>query len=167
MRIELHPNDNGREGRPAVWGLQGKSVLLSTCGAGAFAGLFRFLAACDTDWPFDIGTGDSPPFAIAGYVQLLVNSKSPTFVTDILLFLIVGVKAWLSNRGRMGPASCPMGRDSQAKPSGGLLGCTFKSLTDIFWKITPVGRARWQQHLERDPRSEFTQSFFFWPSGVY
>jgi hypothetical protein len=55
MRIELHPNDNALEGRPAVWIFQGKSVVLPVCGAAAFVGLFRIFAACGVDWPVDIG----------------------------------------------------------------------------------------------------------------
>jgi hypothetical protein len=77
----------------AVWIFQAKSVVLLVCGAAAFVGLFRILAACSADWPFDIGTSVSPLFAIVGYVHLFINSKSPTFATDSLLFLIWGAKA--------------------------------------------------------------------------
>jgi hypothetical protein len=51
MPIDLHPNNNGREDRPAVWIIQGKSVVLLVCGAAAFVGLFRILSACGVDWP--------------------------------------------------------------------------------------------------------------------
>jgi hypothetical protein len=68
-------------GRAAVWIFRGKSVVLAVCGAAAFVGLFRILAACGVDRPVDIGDSVSPVLAIVGYVHLLGNGKSPTFAT--------------------------------------------------------------------------------------
>lgn len=101
MRIEFHPDDNALESRPAVWILQGKSVVLPVFGAAAFVALFRILAACGVDWPVDIGSSVPAVLAIVGCVHLLGNGKSPTFATDIKSFLIWGAKAWLSMAGAL------------------------------------------------------------------
>jgi hypothetical protein len=53
------------------------------------------------DRPVDIGDIVSPVSAIVGYVHLLGNGKSPTFATDIMLFLIWGAKAWLCMAGAL------------------------------------------------------------------
>jgi len=67
MPIDLHPKDDRRESWARGLGIfQGRSVVLLVGGAGAFVRLFRILAPCDVDWPFDIGTSVSPLFAIVG-----------------------------------------------------------------------------------------------------
>jgi hypothetical protein len=65
------------------------------------------LGDCGMDWAFDIGTSVSPLLAIVGYVHLFVNSKSATFETDIMLFLIWGAKAWLSMAGALDRPAVP------------------------------------------------------------
>jgi hypothetical protein len=105
MPIDLHPNDNGREGRPAV------------CGAAALVALFCILAACGVDSPVDIGISVSPLLAIVGYLHLFGNGKSPTFATDIMLFLIWGAKAWLSTAGVLDwPAVLWVGTRTPSRP---------------------------------------------------
>jgi hypothetical protein len=41
MALEMHPNDNAREGRPSVWIFSGQSVVLLVIGVGLSLVLFR------------------------------------------------------------------------------------------------------------------------------
>ena len=52
MPLELHSNDNAREGRPSVWIFQGNSVVLLVAGVAAFVALFRILVAAEVRLAF-------------------------------------------------------------------------------------------------------------------
>ena len=60
MALQMHSNDNAREGRPSVWIFQGRSVVLLVIGAGMFIGLFRILDAAGVDWPLNIAVSILP-----------------------------------------------------------------------------------------------------------
>jgi hypothetical protein len=93
MALELHSNDNAREGRPGVWIFQGNSVVLLVAGVAAFVALFRILVAAEVDWPLAFVLSLIPLLALAAYVHLMVNGRAPSYATDVLLFAIWRVKA--------------------------------------------------------------------------
>jgi len=92
MLLELHSNDNAREGRPGVWIFQGNSVVLLVAGVAVFVALFRILATAQIDWPFALGLSLIPLLLLAAYVHLMVNGRAPSYATDVLLFAIWRVK---------------------------------------------------------------------------
>ena len=87
MQLELHSNDNAREGRPGVWIFQGNSAVLLVAGVAAFVALFRILVAAEVDWPLAFVLSLIPLLALAAYVHLMVNGRAPSYSTDVLLFL--------------------------------------------------------------------------------
>src|SRR6202022_1716037 len=98
MPLELHSNDNAREGRPGIWIFQGSSVVLLVAGVAAFVALFRILAAAGVDWPFALGISLIPLLALAAYVHLMVNGRAPSYASDVLLFFLwrVEVRMYLA-----------------------------------------------------------------------
>ena len=98
MLLELHSNDNAREGRPGVWIFQGNSVVLLVAGVAVFVALFRILAAAEIDWPFALGLSLIPLLSLAAYVHLMVNGKAPSYAVDVLLFFLwrVRVRTYLA-----------------------------------------------------------------------
>ena len=92
MPLELHSNDNAREGRPGVWIFQGNSVVLLVAGVAAFVALFRILVAAEVDWPLALVLSLVPLVALAAYVHLMVNGKAPSYAADVLLFFLWRVK---------------------------------------------------------------------------
>jgi hypothetical protein len=93
MQLELHSNDNAREGRPGVWIFQGNSVVLLVAGVASFVALFRILVAAEVDWLLALVLSLVPLVALAAYVHLMVNSKAPSYAADVLLFFLWRVKA--------------------------------------------------------------------------
>jgi hypothetical protein len=88
MAIEMHSNDNAREGRPGVWIFQGKSVVLLVIGVAAFVALFRILASLDVDWPVNIVVSLLPLAGITVIIHMFVNGKPPSYAGDQLLFFL-------------------------------------------------------------------------------
>jgi hypothetical protein len=92
MHLELHFNDNAREGRPSVWIFQGNSVVLLVAGVAAFVTIFRVLVAAEVDWLLALVLSLVPLVALAAYVHLMVNGRAPSYATDVLLFASWRVK---------------------------------------------------------------------------
>jgi len=92
MQLELHSNDNAREGRPGVWIFQGNSVVLLVAGVAAFVAIFRVLVAAEVVWPLALVLCLVPLVALATYVHLMVNGKAPSYAVDLLLFFLWRVK---------------------------------------------------------------------------
>jgi hypothetical protein len=101
MPLELHSNDNAREGRPGVWIFQGNSVVLLVVGVAAFIALFRILAAAEVDWPFALVLSFTPLLALAAYVHLMVNGRAPSYAADMLLFFLWRVKVRIHLAGAL------------------------------------------------------------------
>jgi hypothetical protein len=101
MAIEMHSNDNAREGRPGVWIFQGKSVVFLVIGVAAFVALFRILASIDIDWPVNIGVSLLPLAGITLIIHLFVNGKPPSYAGDQLLFLLWRFRALLYLAGAL------------------------------------------------------------------
>ena len=79
MALQMHSNDNAREGRPRVWIFQGRSVVLLVIGAGTFVGLFRILDAASVDWPLNIAVSILPLALCALFVWRFVNDKPSSY----------------------------------------------------------------------------------------
>ena len=92
MQLELHSNDNAREGRPGVWIFQGNSVVLLVAGVAAFVAIFRVLVAAEVDWPLALVLSLVPLVALTAYVHLMVNGKAPSYAADVLLFFLWRVR---------------------------------------------------------------------------
>ena len=86
--LKLHPNDNAREARPAIWIFQGKAVALLVAGAAIFIALFRLLMATDVDWPVALAISCAPLGIITIVVHSLVNGRPPSFAGDLTLLTI-------------------------------------------------------------------------------
>ena len=99
MPLELHSNDNAREGRPAVWIFEGKAVVFLIAGVVAFIALFRILAAAGVEWPINLAISVLPMLGVTAFVHFCVNGKPPSFATDVVLLLIWRAKAWLYMAG--------------------------------------------------------------------
>src|SRR6516164_1539479 len=86
MLLELHSNDNAREGRPGVWIFQGNSVVLLVAGVAVFVALFRILAAAEIDWPFALGLSLIPLLSLAADVLLFAvwRVKMAAYLTGAL-----------------------------------------------------------------------------------
>jgi hypothetical protein len=101
MSLELHSNDNAREGRPGVWIFHGSSVALLVAGVAAFVAVFRLLVTADVDWPFALGVSLIPLLALAAYVHLMVNGKAPSYATDVLRLFLWRMKAQIYLAGAL------------------------------------------------------------------
>jgi len=88
MSLEMHANDNSREGRPGIWIFQGRAIVFLVIGVGVFVALFRILASIDVDWPVNIGVSLLPLAGITLIIHLFVNGKPPSYAGDQLLFLL-------------------------------------------------------------------------------
>jgi hypothetical protein len=101
MPLEFHSNDNAREGRPAVWIFEGKSVVFLVGGVAAFIAIFRILAAVGFEWPLNLGISVLPLLGMTGYVQFCVNGKPPSYTVDVVLLFVWRAKAWLYQSGAL------------------------------------------------------------------
>jgi hypothetical protein len=86
--LELHPNDNAREARPAIWIFQGRAVALLVLGAAIFIALFRVLMAIDVDWPAALVISLCPLGIMTLVVHYLVNGRPPSYASDMALMSI-------------------------------------------------------------------------------
>ena len=84
MSLEIHANDNAREGRPGVWIFQGRSVVLLVIGAGLFVGLFRILDFAGADLPLNFPLSLLPLALMTVYVWRFVNDKPVSYAQDLL-----------------------------------------------------------------------------------
>lgn len=101
MPLEFHSNDNAREGRPAVWIFEGKSVVFLVGGVAAFVALFRILAGVGFEWPMNLGISVLPLLAMTAYVHFAVNGKPPSFAFDVLFLWLWQAKVWLYFSGAL------------------------------------------------------------------
>lgn len=101
MAIEMHSNDNSREGRPAIWIFSGRSVVFLVIGVAMFVALFRILASLDVDWPVNIAISLLPLAGITLIIHLFVNGKPPSYVSDQLLFLLWSFRSRLYLAGAL------------------------------------------------------------------
>ena len=99
MPLEMHSNDNAREGRPGVWIFQGRSVVLLVIGVAAFVALFRMLDAAGVDLPFNIALSLLPLALMAFYVWRFVNDKPPSYAQDLLFWHLFRFRQWLYMQG--------------------------------------------------------------------
>ena len=99
MTLEMHPNDNAREGRPGLWIFQGRSVVLLVVGVAAFVALFRTFDSAGLDLTINAVISLLPLVVMGAYVQFFVNGKAPSYAFDSLLFLIWRTKALLYMSG--------------------------------------------------------------------
>jgi hypothetical protein len=99
--MQMHSNDNAREGRPSLWIFKGKSVVLLVIGAGVFIALFRMLDAAGVDWPLNIALSILPLLVTTAYVWRFVNGKPSSYAWDLLMFAIWRSKSWLYLNGAL------------------------------------------------------------------
>jgi hypothetical protein len=104
--LELHPNDNAREARPAIWIFQGKAVALLVAGAAIFIALFRLLMATDVDWPVALAISCAPLGIVTIVVHSLVNGRSPSYASDLALLTVwrLRVRLYLAGALHQPPA---------------------------------------------------------------
>jgi hypothetical protein len=93
--LELHPNDNAREGRPSVWIFSGRLVILPVIGVAAFVALFRILDSAGVDWWLNILISLAPFAGMALYVWLFLKDKAPSYGQDVLGLWAFRFKQWL------------------------------------------------------------------------
>jgi hypothetical protein len=86
--LELHPNDNAREGKPSIWIFQGRAVALLVAGAAIFVALFRVLMATDVEWPVALAISLLPLGIITIVVHSLVNGRPPSYASDLAVLTI-------------------------------------------------------------------------------
>src|ERR1700692_2990813 len=84
MPLEMHANDNAREGRPGVWIFQGRSVVLLVIGAALFVGLFRILDFAGADLPLNFALSLLPPSLMTVYLWWFVKDKPVSYAQDFL-----------------------------------------------------------------------------------
>ena len=101
MPLQMHSNDNAREGRPSVWIFQGRSVVLIVIGAGLFIGLFRILDVAGVDWPLNIALSILPLALCAFFVWRFVNGKPPSYAWDLLILSLWRFRSWLFLKGAL------------------------------------------------------------------
>ena len=101
MALQMHSNDNAREGRPGVWIFQGRSVVLLVIGAGIFVGLFRILDAASVDWPLNIAVSILPLALCALFVWRFVNDKPSSYAWDLFMLGVWRCRSWLYLRGAL------------------------------------------------------------------
>ena len=86
MPLELHANDNAREGKPAIWLFQGKSVALLIAGVVMGISLFRILDTLSIDWWVALPLSLVPLALLGAFVHCLVNGKPPSFAADLFVW---------------------------------------------------------------------------------
>ena len=101
MALQMHSNDNAREGRPRVWIFQGRSVVLLVIGAGIFVGLFRILDAASVDWPLNIAVSILPLALCALFVWRFVNDKPSSYAWDLFMLGVWRCRSWLYLKGAL------------------------------------------------------------------
>jgi hypothetical protein len=101
MALELHPNDNAREGRPGIWIFHGRSAVLLVIGAGAFVGLFRILDAAGVDWVLNIVISLLPLALMTFYVWRFVNDRPASYAADLLAWQLFRFRQWIYRRGAL------------------------------------------------------------------
>lgn len=106
MPLELHPNDNAREGQPSVAILNfvhfhGKSVVFLVIGVAVFVASFRILAALDIDWWINLTISLLPLIGIAAVIHCFVNGKPPSYIEDCLLFFLWRLRSRLYLAGAL------------------------------------------------------------------
>ena len=101
MPLELHPNDNAREGRPRVWIFQGRSVVLLVIGVGLFVGLFRILDVVGIDWLPDVLISLLPLALTTLFVWRLVNDRPSSYAADLLAWHLFRFRQWVYRRGAL------------------------------------------------------------------
>src|SRR5580704_11711406 len=99
MPLEMHANDNAREGRPGVWIFQGRSVVLLVIGAGLFVGLFRILDFAGADLPINFALSLLPLGLMTVYVWRFVNNKPVSYAQDFLNWHLFRFRQWLYMSG--------------------------------------------------------------------
>jgi hypothetical protein len=101
MSLELHPNDNAREGRPGVWIFRGRSIVVLVIGVGLFVGLFRILDAGGVDWPRNIVISVLPLALMTLCVWRLVNDRPSNYAADLLAWQLFRFRQWSYRRGAL------------------------------------------------------------------
>lgn len=106
MSLEMHPNDNAREGRPSVAIMNFvhfhcKSVVFLVIGVAVFIALFRILAALDIDWWLNLTISILPLVGIAAVIHCFVNGKPPSHIEDCLLFFLWRLRSRLYLAGAL------------------------------------------------------------------
>jgi hypothetical protein len=99
MALEMHSNDSAREGRPALWIFEGRSVAFLVGGVAAFVALFRMCDAAGLDWYFSAGLSLLPMALAILYVAFFVNGKPPTYSLELLLFALWRLRCRLYKAG--------------------------------------------------------------------
>ena len=99
MALEMHPNDNAREGKPALWIFEGRSIVFLVGGVAAFVALFRICDAAGLDWYFSAGLSMLPIALATLYVVVFVNGKPPSYSLELLLFALWRLRCRLYQAG--------------------------------------------------------------------
>ena len=97
--LELHPNDNAREGRPGIWIFSGSSVVFLVVGVGVFVALFRILDSAGVDWYVNIFISLLPLAGLALYTWCFVKDKAPSYSQDLLGWRLFRIRQWLYKHG--------------------------------------------------------------------
>jgi hypothetical protein len=101
MPIELHPNDNAREGRPSLWIFSGRLVIIPVIGVAAFVALFRILDSAGVDWWLNILISLFPFGVMVLFVWLFVRDRAPGYAQDLLLWHLFRFRQWLYVHGAL------------------------------------------------------------------
>jgi hypothetical protein len=101
VSLEIHANDNAREGRPGVWIFQGRSVVLLVIGAGLFVGLFRILDFGGVDLPLNFAVSLLPLAMMTVYVWRFVNDKPASYAQDLFAWHLFRLRQWLYMSGAL------------------------------------------------------------------
>jgi hypothetical protein len=99
MALEMHSNDNAREGKPALWIFEGRSVAFLVGGVAAFVALLRICDAAGLNWYFSAGVSLLPMALATLYVASFVNGKPPSYSADLLLFTLWRLRCRLYKAG--------------------------------------------------------------------
>jgi hypothetical protein len=99
MALELHPNDNSREGRASVWIFSGRLVIVPVIGVAVFVALFRVLDAAGVDWWLNIIVSLLPFAAMVLFVWFFVRDRAPSYAQDLLLWQLFRLRQWLYLQG--------------------------------------------------------------------
>ena len=88
MALQMHANDNAREGKPALWIFQGRSVALLVGGVAVFVASFRICDATGLDWYLSACVSLLPLGLVVLYVTCFINGKPPSYSLDLLIFVL-------------------------------------------------------------------------------
>ena len=84
MALELHPNDNAREGKPSLWIFHGPWVGLLVVGVLFFISLFLVLSRLGVDWIPTTVISALPLAGITVFVQFFINGRAPSYALNLL-----------------------------------------------------------------------------------